>query len=188
MKKIFQNKYRTETIRLKHHDYLHGMYFVTICTKNFEHVFGKIINGVMILNKFGEIVKQEWMKTEEFRKYVILNEYVIMPNHFHGIITIINSRDMAHIKPKSRDMTRHVSTERKFSKPIPKSLSSIIRLFKSSCTREIRITGFTEFKWQSLFYEHIINNDKEYKNIQNYIIENPKKWENDKYFKKVINE
>jgi len=187
---LFQNKYRTDTLRLKNHDYLHGMYFVTICTKNFINVFGKIINGQMKLNEYGKIVKTEWLKTEKLRNNVIFDNYIIMPNHFHGIISIIyNENSNSVILDDGRDVTRYDSTKminNRMSEISPKSnsLSSIIRLFKSSCTREIRNQGFSEFKWQEKFYEHIVQNDNDLNNIQNYIYDNPQKWENDKYFKK----
>ncbi len=70
-------------------DYSHaGYYFVTICTKGMHNFFGKIENGVMQLNGFGKIVAEEWLKTEEIRKNVKLDQWCIMPNHFHAIIVI----------------------------------------------------------------------------------------------------
>jgi putative transposase len=207
MKILYQNKYRTDSVRINHHDYLNGLYFVTICTHHYKNLFGDVKNGQMQLNEIGEIIKTEWKKTATLRPNVKLSEFVIMPNHFHGIILIkniddeknishrnseeINYEDISHKefeKDNGRDVTRYVSTEHinnQMAKISPQcnSLSTIIRLFKSSCTREIRKIGFNDFKWQPRFYEHIIRNDKEYNNIQNYIIENPQKWENDKYYK-----
>ena len=92
-------KYHRKSIRLKNFNYSQaGAYFVTICTYDKEGVFGEIINGEMNLNDIGKIVELEWMKTSEIRKNVILDLFVIMPNHLHGIIIIIeidNGRGMA---------------------------------------------------------------------------------------------
>ena len=86
---LFENKYRIKSIRLPNYDYSSdGAYYITICTKNREHFFGKIINGEMVLSEIGGIVKYEWKQTGEIRKNVELDEYVIMPNHIHGILFI----------------------------------------------------------------------------------------------------
>lgn len=88
---LFKNKYRIKSIRLKHWDYSKdGAYYVTICTKNRECVFGNIINQKMQLSEIGEIVSNEWIKTEQMRTYVQLDNFVVMPNHLHGIIIIEN--------------------------------------------------------------------------------------------------
>lgn len=78
------------SIRLKGYDYgLEGMYFITICCQNRIHRFGQIENGIMKLNKFGQIAYDEWINTSQIRPNVALHEFVIMPNHIHGIIEII---------------------------------------------------------------------------------------------------
>ncbi|WP_245996697.1 transposase [Marinifilum flexuosum] len=91
MTQKFQNKYRIASARLKDWDYgSNAIYFVTICTQNREHYFGEIINGKMQLNAIGELVQKEWIKTPELRPdmNLELGEFVVMPNHFHAIITI----------------------------------------------------------------------------------------------------
>ena len=87
-----KNKYpNRRSIRLQSWNYAWpGYYFITICTKNFEHTFGEVQDGIMKLNSFGEIARQEWIKTSEIRNNVIIDEFVIMPNHMHGIIQIID--------------------------------------------------------------------------------------------------
>jgi len=85
----FQNKYRIESTRLPEWDYSNpGLYFVTICTKNMIEWFGRVSDGKMKLNSLGEVVAKEWRYTPKIRNYVELFEWVIMPNHFHGIIGI----------------------------------------------------------------------------------------------------
>ncbi|WP_321297950.1 transposase [Marinifilum fragile] len=91
MTQKFQNKYRIASARLKDWDYgSNAIYFVTICTQNREHYFGEIANGKMQLNAIGELVQNEWIKTPELRPdmNLELGEFVVMPNHFHAIITI----------------------------------------------------------------------------------------------------
>ncbi|MCJ7496538.1 MAG: transposase, partial [candidate division Zixibacteria bacterium] len=84
-------KHNRKSIRLKEYDYSQaGGYFITICTKNNEHIFGNVINGEMRLSRYGSVVRDEWLKTREIRSNVVLDEYIVMPNHFHGIILIID--------------------------------------------------------------------------------------------------
>ncbi len=86
---LFKNKYRVESTRLKGWDYTAaGLYFVTICAKNRECFFGNVVNAEMRLSPIGEIVADEWQQTPQVRPYVELDEWIIMPNHVHGIIGI----------------------------------------------------------------------------------------------------
>ena len=87
---FFKNKYRIESARLEHWNYANaGIYFVTICTPNMIPYFGKIIDEKVILNKIGNIAKQCWEEIPNHSPYVKLDEYIIMPNHVHGIIGIL---------------------------------------------------------------------------------------------------
>ena len=92
-------KHHRWSIRLKGYDYsLAGAYFVTICTQNRLCLFGNIAENQMRLNDAGEIVANEWMKTAEIRNEIELDEWVVMPNHFHGIVVITNSENMTHCR------------------------------------------------------------------------------------------
>jgi REP element-mobilizing transposase RayT len=94
MDKRYKYKYRIDSARLKNHDYSsEGIYFITILTKNREHFFGEIANNKMRLSKLGEVVKEEWLISEKLRKHIFLDAWVIMPNHFHGIVIIDYSRE-----------------------------------------------------------------------------------------------
>jgi REP element-mobilizing transposase RayT len=85
----YKNKYRIATIRLKNYDYSqNGCYFVTICTKDKQKYFGNIENEKMVLNEIGEIVEKFWLEIPKHFPSVVLDEFVIMPNHVHGIIII----------------------------------------------------------------------------------------------------
>ena len=176
-----QMKYNPEylhrkSIRLKEFDYkTPWWYYLTVCTKYNIKIFGEIVNDRMILNNYGNIVKEEWLKTKELRTNVDLDYYTIMPNHFHGILII-----------KSRDTARCVPTNivRKFGQMTPGSLPVIISSFKSAVTKRINklrnSPGSTI--WQKNYYEHIIRNDLDLHNIRQYIELNTLKWELDEYF------
>jgi REP element-mobilizing transposase RayT len=178
--KLFKNKFRVESSRLKDWDYsTPWWYYVTICTKDKQCWFGEVKNGKMHLNDVGKIVDEEWNKTKEIRKNVDLDYYVIMPNHFHGIIIINNVETSRRDVSKGRETGhRPVSTQLQ-----PNSLGSIIGQFKSVCTKQIHLSGNSTFKWQSRFYDHIIRNENDLRRIRTYIQYNPLKWEIDEYFR-----
>lgn len=174
MSSKFQNKYRIDSARLKGWDYsTNAAYFVTICTRNREHFFGKINNGIMSLSSLGEIVDQEWLKSVALRPdmNLSLGEYVIMPNHFHSIIFIGENEFNTH--------TNTNNTGNAFG-PQSKNLASIMRGFKSAVTTFARKNDLP-FDWQPRFHDHIIRNEIEYNRISNYIINNPSKWNEDKF-------
>ncbi len=167
---LYQNKYRTESLRLRNWDYSNiGWYYVTICSKEKKCYFGSVVNGKMVLNKLGEIVQQEWFRIQAIRKGVELDEFVIMPNHIHGIIVIKND----HID-------NNVEAHGHAPLQIKQNLSNIVRGFKGSVTNKIRTSLNQQFSWQPNFHEHIIRNDKTLFQIRKYIQLNPLKWEIDK--------
>jgi REP element-mobilizing transposase RayT len=173
----FKNKYRIETTRLKGWDYgKNGYYFVTICTKNRIPYLGNVINGKVELSEIGKIALDELQKTPEIRKdmNVTLGEFVIMPNHIHCII-IIGENEYNN----NRGDAMHGVSTNKFG-PQSKNLPSIIRGFKSAVTKRAKIIN-PDFSWQPNYYEHIIRDEKSFKTISEYIINNPLKWNNDKY-------
>lgn len=140
--------------------------------------FGEVRDGKMILNDLGIIVNEEWNKTREIRKNVDLDYYVIMPNHFHGILII------KYIETTRWDVSRERKTgQRPVSTMFkPNSLGSIIGQFKSICTKRIGKFGFDNFKWQPRFYDHIIRDERNLHRIRMYIQNNPLKWEIDEYY------
>ncbi|HEX9972985.1 MAG TPA: glucose-6-phosphate dehydrogenase [bacterium] len=107
MSELFKNKYRIHSIRLPGWDYRSpGGYFVTICTKDRECWFGEIDNGEMILSDLGKIVDQYWQEIPDHFKNVQPDEFVIMPNHTHGILFLMEF-DQTH---NCRDVACNVST------------------------------------------------------------------------------
>ena len=173
-----------QSIRLPEYDYSHtGLYFLTFCTHHHLHLFGEIINGEMKLNEFGGIVKDEWEMSEKIRDEIKLHEYVIMPNHFHAIVEIVpvgaNGRSPVHC-----DMPVYCDTPQmcKMPKMQSKSIGSLIAGYKSSVTTKINIISKAPGKklWQRNYWEHIVRNSNELIRIREYIINNPKTWNNDK--------
>ncbi len=133
-------------------------------------VFGQVINGEMVLNETGKIVEEVWDSIPAHFAYVELGEFVVMPNHIHGIISIVNV-EATHASPLPR-----ISQG-----PAPGSIGSIIGSFKSAATR--RVYAFTNNHekplWQRNYYEHIIRNERDHLAIYDYILANPMNWEKD---------
>jgi putative transposase len=183
----FKDKYRVESTRLPGWDYAGaGWYFVTICTRNRECLFGEIVDGEMRLSSIGEIVAEEWQKTPDIRPNVVLDEWVIMPNHLHGIIVILEPRDRTVVEtsrqPVVETSRRDVSTTTPTTTPRLKagSLGAIIGQIKSVCTKRIWAAGHTGFRWQSRFYDHIIRDEGALQRIREYIVNNPANWAEDR--------
>lgn len=180
-KTLFRNKYRIESIRLKNWDYSNpGFYFVTICTKDRINVFGEIIDGKMVLNEYGYIVKQCWRDLPDHYKNCILDSYIIMPNHFHGIIQIKNIHHYNNVEmglqPISDAGCKPASTWYK-----QYSLFEMIRGFKTFSSKKINLENSNFlFRWQVSYYDHIIRNEKSLYNIRQYIKNNSINWNVDR--------
>ena len=204
MKDDFNQHHRKST-RLSGYDYsAAGWYFVTICVHDWEYLFGKIAAEQMVLNEFGQIVEQEWLRTPKIRLNVGLEEFVVMPNHFHGILVIeysmkndnhddgrgvksggrgVKSGDRG-VKSGDRGVMHYAPTATGTTqlKSPSQTLGAIVRGFKSAVTKQINEIRKTPGQpvWQRNFYDRIIRNDRELFNIRQYIINNPMKWEMDK--------
>ncbi len=182
------------SIRLKEYDYAQaGAYFITICTHQRENLFGEIVDGEIILNEFGQIAHEEWHKTALIRGEIDLDEFVIMPNHFHGIIWIVDGRGTARRAPTTRraptsalgeSSADFTPTHEQFGKPVVGSIPTIVRAFKSAVSRRINLARCTPGNpvWQRNYWEHIIRDEKDLTNAQAYILNNPIQWENDRYY------
>ena len=168
---------RRKSQRLRNYDYSqNGAYFITICTNNKEHLFGKIIRGQMVLNVYGEILEKHIQKMSNLYDDIKVNNYVVMPNHIHIIIAICRERIVC--VPQSD--------------PTKSQIPQMIQAYKSSVTKEIREisrNGTHEMHslqqqqiWQKSYHDHIIRNEAEYQKIWEYIDTNPLKWELDKYY------
>jgi len=164
-------EHHRRSVRLKEYDYSQaGAYFVTIVTWQRECLFGEIEQGKMVLNEIGEVVREEWERTAMVRHNVKLGEYVIMPNHVHGVLVFVDDGVGAtrRVAPTSTTLQ-------------PRSLGAIMAQFKSIVTK--RINGVQNVSgrpiWQRNYYEHIIRNEREMDRIARYIESNPLRWTDD---------
>jgi len=138
MKQIHNLPNRQST-RLREYDYSGlGIYFLTLCVEGREPLFGTIENGEMRLNSFGKIVAEEWVRSAEIRNNISMGEYIIMPDHFHGIIQIIQKNEKENTaKPGEFKSPSH-------------SIGAIIRGFKGATTKRIKPSLFCTVEWYSL--------------------------------------
>ena len=174
--------YRSQSTRLQGWDYAgDGSYFVTICTKDRALFLGEVSDRVMHLSSAGRIVADEWRQTSVVRPYVTIDEFIVMPNHLHGILVIRNRHPAQRAREARSDVETfrwNVSTSGGF-RLIAGSLGAIIGQFKSVCTKRLRGQIQPDFGWQSGFYEHIIRDGDEHDRIRQYIRDNPRSWERD---------
>jgi putative transposase len=167
MSEKFQDRYRVRSSRLPEYDYSQpGAYFVTICTEDHCPWFGDIVEGRMELSEIGEIVREEIIQTPIIRPNVLLDESVVMPNHVHVILQILDV-------PSVETPRRGVSTWKSGT------LGSIINQLKSACTKRIRACGAPAYAWQPRFYDHVIRSEESLRSRREYIRKNPTQWQFD---------
>lgn len=192
--KKFKNKYRIASARLQNWDYgTDGAYFITICTDKREHFFGEIVMSKMELNQLGEIAHNIWAQIPDQFPYVELGNFVIMPNHTHGILIINklqtmpgNSIEAPFLTPQSQSKVTNSENENiggicgDKNPMLQENISRIIRWYKGRCSFEMRKIN-PDFNWQTRFHDHVIRNSRAFDTIQNYIEANPLKWKEDKF-------
>jgi len=201
-----REKHHRRSIRLKGFNYTQGnAFFVTICSYQRECIFGNIFDGLMVLNEQGKCIEKAWLETATKRPNIKLDEFIIMPNHFHGIIWITDEahfhrRDTAcrapyaYRAPRIDFFPRSLGTAcrapqpdlkcERFGRPVSGSLPTIIRSFKSAAGKyvnESRGSPGTPV-WQRNYYEHIIRDNDELQKIMEYICCNPKNWQSDEEY------
>ena len=179
MRKYDPKIHHRRSVRLRGYDYSQeGAYFITICAKDRKHLFGKIIDNEMYLNKLGEIVYEEWEALPKRWKHIELGAFQIMPNLMHGILVFGDPN------VKGLDLT-----DPKIQWAHKPTLGQVVGAY-CSCSQNVclkhvkknepdRILGKI---WQRNFHEHIIRHQHSFDNISNYIIENPKKWKDDRFY------
>jgi REP element-mobilizing transposase RayT len=185
------------SIRLHGYDYTRcGAYYITICTHGRLHVFGRIVDATVRLNALGDVVNECWHAIPSHFPYVTIDEFIIMPNHVHGVVIIgdhAGARDLAPAtqtppapdhdtimvpsNPEIGIQTRHRP------RIIPGSLGAIVQGFKAGVTRQARKRGVPvpPTIWQRNYYEHIVRNAADHDRIAQYIAENPANWEGDRF-------
>lgn len=173
-------------MRLPHYDYRKaGAYFITINSYQRELLFGEVVDGVMQLNEFGGVVQEAWEATPKIRAYVELDEYVVMPNHFHGILFIHEHAGNVAGNQASVRATRRSPLPRgkRPQGPPSDSIGAVIAGFKSSATKRInllrKLPGHPV--WQRSFYDNVIRSEKRLMAVREYIRANPSNWAEDEY-------
>ena len=187
------------SIRLKGYNYAQeGLYFITICCQDRICRFGKVVNGEMVLNEYGQMAYDEWMKLPEQFPNFELDVFQIMPNHMHGIIALVGATlAVAPIDAVAQidDTVAQIDTIAPIgagASPartnVPNgAISDIVGAYKSLVANGC--LGIFKLKneimgqlWQRNYYEHIIRNEQSYQAISEYIINNPAKWVEDKFY------
>lgn len=195
------------SIRLQGYDYTRaGLYFITLCCHDRAHLFGEVSNSKMNLNDAGKIAEVCWKAIPNHFPEVVIHEYVIMPNHIHGIIEISGgtengpSVEAENLPPRANIDSpqrippvtdvgaenlppRNPTPQRIPFKSPSKTIGSIIRGFKIGVTKWVRENSEVQKVWQRDYYEHIIRNEKSYQIISAYILNNPGNWVEDKFNK-----
>lgn len=182
------------SIRLKGYDYSQaGLYFVTICVQNRKCLFGNMVNQEMILNESGQMIEKWYYQLPTKFDDIQRHEMIVMPNHFHCIIENVGPvaadpsacpNNNPHIQPHNDKNT----TEHREGEHIGSPLHRVVQWFKTMTTNEyirgVKNLGWQPFPgklWQRNYYKHIIRTPRAYENISNYIINNPAKWQADKF-------
>ncbi len=187
MTEKYQGKYRIATTRAGWWNYTHeAAYFITICTQNRNQFFGNIVDQQMRLSVIGEIADEEWKRSFDVRAdmNLIMDEYVIMPNHFHAIGIIgencynVSSKDAQDSIPVS---VQAIPKRSNSFGTQSKNLSAVVRGFKGAVTSRAREIE-PLFGWQTRFHDHIIRDDFEHARIAYYIATNVENWESDTFY------
>lgn len=207
----FQNKYRILSARHPNWDYgTNGAYFITICTKNRQYCFGECEKSKMKLSTLGAIAQGFWYEIPKHFPFVELGEFVVMPNHIHGVLILnkngfdeniesidiiepIDPVETGHCPVSTNDVSTNKPNsektigQKRFRNQGKNTVSSIIGSYKSICTKHIHAAFPTlNFEWQTRFWDNIIRNDEAFNTISQYIINNPLNWEDDKFFEEEI--
>ena len=163
-----ESAHRT-SLRLRNYNYAQaGLYFVTVCCYERRTLFGRVVDGAMNLSVAGKIAREEWLRTSRLRSNVFLDEFVIMPNHMHGIINLAD-HDIGSVTGRVQRAA---------------TIGDVVRGYKSAVTRQIKELhcGKDVRVWQRNYYEHIIRDDAAHSKICEYIQGNPQRWLEDTYY------
>ena len=171
------------SIRLKGYDYSKaGAYFITICCEDRIHRFGKVSGDEMILNQSGTIAYNEWINLAERFPNFELDVFQIMPNHMHGIIVLSDRVTVG----ATLEVAQEENEIKRATARVAPTIADIVGAYKSivsnACLQLFKSHSKTMGKlWQRNYYEHIIRDERAYQNISDYIINNPSKWNEDKF-------
>ena len=161
-------QYFRQSARLKDYDYSKGgAYFVTVTVDGEGEIFGKVVEGKVKLNKAGEIIEKVWMNLPKQFTNVKLDEFVIMPDHFHGIIILENKKEGLMNQARTKEKIWILMKNKK------NTLGKVIRALKAKVTRLIHEDGSNDFKWHRNYYDRIVRNEKDLLILRKYIKNNP---------------
>lgn len=185
-----RHKHHRRSIRLRGYDYTSaGAYFVTICTYGRECLFGDVDDAAVRLNPYGLVAREEWLRSAARRPEIELDAFVVMPNHVHGIVIIMDDAVGAQRVGARRVWAERVGAEHvpplpAFYRP-PGSLGSFVAGFKMAVTKRINLLRGTlgARAWQRNYYERIIRNDDEAAHVRAYVYDNPVRWPEDDYYR-----
>lgn len=176
--KYVPEKHHRRSIRLKGYDYSQaGAYFVTICAQDRACLFGDVVDGEMRVNGAGWMVESIWNEMPVFYTGVETDEFVVMPNHVHGIVVLVGAA------PRGRPVSGQAQVGQAQGPAPTMSLADVIHRFKTMTTKRyadgVKTDGWPAFRgrlWQRNYYEHIIRSDVELSRIREYIVNNPLQW------------
>lgn len=171
-------RHHRRSVRLREHDYAAGgTYFVTICTVDRACVFGEVVGDAMRTNAVGRIVEAAWVRTGVIRPEVEIDVFALMPNHLHGLVTILPQEPAATVGAVGAMGGRGIPERGR------RSLASIVAQFKASSTAAVNACRGTPGArlWQRGFYEHVVRDDRSFEAIAGYIVTNPERWQTDEY-------
>jgi hypothetical protein len=199
----FKNTFRIPSTRWQDWDYgANSAYFVTVCTAHWKRLFGEIVDDEMTLSEIGRMAHNYWLQIPAHFPFTVLDAFVIMPNHVHGIIVIdadaavetpylgvstmlpppapavqTPNLGVSTMLPTTPTMAMNIETKRWYSG----TLGVIINQYKRACTMYARKNGIP-FAWQARFHDHVIRNDSEHHRVAQYINANIENWQNDELY------
>jgi REP element-mobilizing transposase RayT len=175
------SRHHRRSIRLPTYDYAsRGAYFLTLCTFQGELLFGSIIGEAVALSPLGHIVEDEWIRSEAVRQEIELDQFVVMPNHLHAVVWIARE---SHATNWATAGSPYIGRQFALCGPGKRTVSSLVGGFKSAVTRRINEWRDTpgSLVWQRDFYERVLRNESELERARQYILDNPRKWAEDKH-------
>ncbi len=178
MTSVAEERHR-HSIRLPGYDYTQpGAYFVTIVAAGRQCLFGEAENQEMSLSRLGQIAEQQWIRLPKRFPALELGAFVVMPNHLHGILVIHEGRGTAGNWAYSDDASYRRAPTEGFGKPVPDSIPTIVRSYKSAVAYRVHASGEMHGLplWQRNYYEHVIRDQREWERIHLYIESNPATW------------
>jgi putative transposase len=173
-------------MRLRGYNYSdNGAYFLTMCAYERRFLFGGVVQGEVQLSEAGRMVKEQWHDLPNRFDGVELDEFVVMPNHVHGILGLCG-RSEAGLRPTSLVLTASGEDKLRAYGTLPETVGRVVQAFKSLTTnayihgvRQLGWPAFNRHVWQANYYDHVVRNEHALGLIREYIFTNPQRWSDD---------